>query len=140
MRDAVMMPYDPDPRRAWRQWIQAREQWFQRFKQFLQDQEPIPASVLLGSRPALTKTLLTRRAAEQALLAQVPPFLEQCRGLTCGAKTRKGTPCQRRDLYGPNARCRLHGGLSTGPKTAEGKRRSAANGRLRWTKERLQSP
>ena len=47
--------------------------------------------------------------------------------ITCGAKTRAGTPCKRKDLYG-NYRCRLHGGLSTGPITEEGKKRSARNG------------
>src|SRR5579864_4879770 len=36
----------------------------------------------------------------------------------CGAKTRRGTPCQCPAMR--NGRCRLHGGLSTGPKTAEG--------------------
>lgn len=36
--------------------------------------------------------------------------------LRCGAKTRAGTPCKRRDLYA-SGRCRLHGGLSTGPKS-----------------------
>ncbi|MCE7887926.1 MAG: hypothetical protein DYH13_10560 [Alphaproteobacteria bacterium PRO2] len=44
----------------------------------------------------------------------------------CGAKTRLGTPCKRQDLL-RGGRCRLHGGLSTGPKTLEGKRRSALN-------------
>jgi hypothetical protein len=36
----------------------------------------------------------------------------------CGAKTRRGTPCLCPAM--PNGRCRLHGGLSTGPRTAEG--------------------
>src|ERR1022692_4001481 len=36
----------------------------------------------------------------------------------CGAKNRRGTPCQCPAM--PNGRCRLHGGLSTGAKTAEG--------------------
>ena len=36
----------------------------------------------------------------------------------CGAKTRSGTTCQCPAMA--NGRCRLHGGLSTGPKTAEG--------------------
>ncbi|WP_370638070.1 HGGxSTG domain-containing protein [Croceicoccus sp. Ery15] len=49
-------------------------------------------------------------------------------GLTCGATTRGGTPCKRRDLY-RSGRCKLHGGLSTGPRTAKGKRRSARNGK-----------
>lgn len=43
------------------------------------------------------------------------PFPDALRGLTCGARTRAGTPCKRRDLY-LSGRCRLHGGLSTGPK------------------------
>lgn len=33
---------------------------------------------------------------------------------TCGAMTRKGTPCQKNPLK--NGRCKLHGGKSTGPK------------------------
>lgn len=36
----------------------------------------------------------------------------------CGAMTRKGTPC--RSAAMPNGRCRMHGGMSTGPRTAEG--------------------
>jgi hypothetical protein len=36
----------------------------------------------------------------------------------CGAKTRRGTSCQCPAMR--NGRCRLHGGLSTGPKTAAG--------------------
>jgi hypothetical protein len=43
------------------------------------------------------------------------PFPDEIRSLTCGAKTRAGTPCKRRDLY-KSGRCKLHGGLSTGPK------------------------
>lgn len=36
----------------------------------------------------------------------------------CGAKTRRGSHCQCPAMK--NGRCRLHGGLSTGPRTAEG--------------------
>ncbi|WP_311768792.1 HGGxSTG domain-containing protein [Burkholderia sp. Bp9099] len=45
----------------------------------------------------------------------------------CGAETRAGTPCKRSPLAGKR-RCRLHGGLSTGPRSIEGKAKSAANG------------
>ena len=38
----------------------------------------------------------------------------------CLAKTRSGSPCQKHPIAG-RTRCRLHGGLSTGPKTTEGK-------------------
>src|SRR5689334_6148437 len=43
----------------------------------------------------------------------------------CGAQTRRGTPC--RGLAVRNRRrCRMHGGLSTGPRTAEGLERMRA--------------
>jgi hypothetical protein len=42
----------------------------------------------------------------------------------CGARTRAGTPCKGPAM--PNGPCRMHGGLSTGPRTPEGKARSAA--------------
>lgn len=54
----------------------------------------------------------------------IPPELY---GLACGARTRAGTPCKRRDIY-LNCRCKFHGGLSTGPTTPEGKKRAAKNG------------
>lgn len=40
----------------------------------------------------------------------------------CGAKTRRGTPCNAPAMS--NGRCRLHGGKSTGPRTPEGLERS----------------
>ncbi|WP_369016170.1 HGGxSTG domain-containing protein [Armatimonas sp.] len=40
--------------------------------------------------------------------------LDRCR--RCGAKTRKGSPCQCKPEPGQD-RCKLHGGKSTGPKT-----------------------
>ena len=43
---------------------------------------------------------------------------------TCGAKTRSGEPCSKFPIKGKR-RCRLHGGLSSGPKTAEGRARIA---------------
>jgi len=44
----------------------------------------------------------------------------------CGAFARStGKPCLMKALA--NGRCRLHGGLSTGPKTDEGKERALAN-------------
>ncbi|MDX7953390.1 HGGxSTG domain-containing protein [Lichenihabitans sp. Uapishka_5] len=41
---------------------------------------------------------------------------------SCGAKTRDGTPCEMRVETG-SPRCRLHGGLSTGPKSKVGRMR-----------------
>lgn len=48
--------------------------------------------------------------------------------LRCGARTRNGHPCKRKDLY-RSGRCRMHGGMSTGPRTEAGKARSSINGK-----------
>ncbi len=45
----------------------------------------------------------------------------------CGAKTRRSTVCQAPAMA--NGRCRMHGGSSTGPRTAE---RLARSRRARW--------
>lgn len=55
----------------------------------------------------------------------------------CGAMTRQLFVCANRVVPG-KLRCRFHGGLSTGPKTAEGKERIAQAQRLRWAKWRAQ--
>ena len=44
----------------------------------------------------------------------------------CGAKTKVGHPCRAMKVAG-RKRCKWHGGLSTGPRTAEGKARCARN-------------
>jgi hypothetical protein len=49
----------------------------------------------------------------------------------CGAKTRAGGCCQIRAEPG-KARCRFHGGKSTGPKTQAGRACIAEGQRLRW--------
>ncbi len=36
----------------------------------------------------------------------------------CGARNRAGNPCRAPAM--PNGRCQMHGGKSTGPRTAEG--------------------
>ena len=49
----------------------------------------------------------------------------------CGASTGSdGSACNKAALI--NGRCRLHGGKSTGPRTAEGRARIAAAQRARW--------
>lgn len=48
----------------------------------------------------------------------------------CGARTRAGGACRARAVFG-KARCRLHGGCNTGPKTAAGRLAIAASNRRR---------
>ena len=51
----------------------------------------------------------------------------------CGAKTRFGTSCQNFPIRSQLAtRCKLHGGLSTGPKTDAGRAKIAQAQRERW--------
>jgi transcriptional regulator with XRE-family HTH domain len=69
----------------------------------------------------LALTFLPRRLAYRVAAFRV----------TCGAKTRKGTPCRAKSEPG-RRRCRFHGGLSTGPKTAEGRARIAEAQHKRW--------
>jgi hypothetical protein len=61
----------------------------------------------------------------------------------CGARTRAGGTCRAQALLaksGKPGRCRMHGGLSTGPKTKNGKernrRRAKAQMRNRWADHR----
>lgn len=58
----------------------------------------------------------------------------------CLAKTRKGTPCKiRLEVFkckNGNLRCRFHGGLSTGPRTPEGKERALKALRDGWRRWR----
>jgi len=44
----------------------------------------------------------------------------------CGAKNRRGLPCQCKKLL-RGGKCKFHGGMSTGAKTPEGKARSVLN-------------
>lgn len=56
-----------------------------------------------------------------------PPKLQRTKRGKCGALTRQKTPCQAPPVWDKeidtavNGRCKLHGGLSTGPKTSMGK-------------------
>ena len=51
----------------------------------------------------------------------------------CGARCRDGHACRARAVWDKvndrprNGRCRMHGGLSTGPRTVEGRRRALRN-------------
>jgi hypothetical protein len=58
---------------------------------------------------------------------------------TCGAKTRAGGTCQAKVVDGKD-RCRLHGGLSTGPTTEAGKAAIAQSNRRRAAARRATTP
>lgn len=55
----------------------------------------------------------------------------------CGAHARStGALCKAKAL--PNGRCKLHGGMSTGPKTLEGRQAIGAATKLRMSNGQLQ--
>ena len=74
----------------------------------------------------VSETLRKRKAKWKR---QTPKWLRP----QCGAKTRAGgrckaTPVWNKETDSPvNGRCRMHGGLSTGARTPEGKKRALAN-------------
>lgn len=70
-----------------------------------------------------------RQEAMEAGHMSYLPFPAELHDLRCGAKTRAGTPCKTKVLHG-SGRCKLHGGLSTGPKTDAGKAQARENGKL----------
>lgn len=63
----------------------------------------------------------------------------------CGARCRDGHPCNAPPVWDPehdrprNGRCRLHGGLSTGARTSEGRERQRA-GASAWRDARTPAP
>lgn len=55
----------------------------------------------------------------------------------CGAHARTtGAPCKAKAL--PSGRCELHGGMSTGPRTLEGRKAIAAATKMRMSNGQLQ--
>jgi len=87
------------------------------------------------SDPACAIGASCERMAELGLAGDGSPLRRKDR-LRCGARTRKGAPCLVRVEAGKR-RCRFHGGLSTGPRTPEGKARIAAAQRRRWAEWRV---
>ncbi len=85
--------------------------------------------MLHSPRPPSTAATPAGRPAPQAAS---PPSAVKRRGNPdlnlsprCGARTRAGCPCRAPAIRG-KLRCRMHGGRSTGPRTAEGRARIAA--------------
>lgn len=101
--------------------------------------DPADRNLLLSSRSSLgfiTLRFVAPISPEQVNLiikaeAHRKAAHAQMRRRTCGAMTRKATMCRLKSEPGKQ-RCRLHGGLSTGPSSSEGKARIAEAQRKRW--------
>ena len=100
------MLYSSDPQEAKRkEWRRQHRRWYDAYARLLAAGVPM-----------------------DKLAATLPGFdVESLAGLTCGAHSRQtGKPCRLVALFA-GCRCRFHGGLSTGPKTAAGKATVTAN-------------
>ena len=65
-----------------------------------------------------TKSEETPHDKRRGTLRNGNPSGDLSKAKRCGARNRRGMPCACPAMA--NGRCRLHGGLSTGPKTLEG--------------------
>jgi hypothetical protein len=79
-----------------------------------------------------------------SLFAKAPRIKRKNRG-TCNAKTRRNTLCQAPPVWDKekdkarNGRCKLHGGLSTGARTEQGREAIRESNRRRAKMRRLLS-
>lgn len=97
-----------------------------------------------GLLPSLERAVaaLERGLAPRAAPAPHVPITPKRLRPKCGARCRAGHACRAPAVWARaanaprNGRCRLHGGLSTGPRTAEGKARIVAALRARLARER----
>lgn len=104
---------------AWRRYWHASEQWRKR-------------SDALREAARLAWLANPSRRFVEPICQPFPRMPAEFQRLICGARTRGGTSCKRRDLY-RSGRCKLHGGLSTGPRSQTGKAKSAMNAEKRVT-------
>lgn len=99
-------------------------------------------------RAAFTCTRMMERwdRQDEARAKHRPHTTRKGERALCGATTRAGHPCEARAVWDKendrprNGRCRLHGGLSTGARTLEGReraRQAVIRRWERWREERL---
>jgi hypothetical protein len=94
----------------------------------------------LGAAPYARYTTASRACARTSWGLSQMPGMPARSFPRCGARARSRghEPCRAPPVLDPrtrrprNGRCKLHGGLSTGPRTAEGRARIAEAQRRRW--------
>jgi hypothetical protein len=107
------------------------------------DSEPEPIAIIIVPAPMPAEDPAPERLANVSAPSPAPtnaneskprsrrlpplPYNPIPSNEVCGARTKRGTICQSRALY-RSGRCKNHGGMSTGPRTAEGKARARLNG------------
>jgi transcriptional regulator with XRE-family HTH domain len=100
---------------------------------------PLPHAGVRGSYSAAEMISVAASEKDNSESRVLPHFRPNPTKPLCEATTRAGGRCQCKAL--PNGRCKFHGGLSTGPRTAEGRARIAEAQRQRWAafRERVAS-
>jgi hypothetical protein len=83
-----------------------------------------PASAVRAETPTALRKLHADPGVRRGRLKNGNPAGDYLKSPRCGARTRAGGCCRQPAMA--NGRCRLHGGLSTGPRTAEGLARCRA--------------
>lgn len=95
---------------------------------------PHPSRAYTGSR--IFSPLSDDARAFEAEVAKILAATDRSQvRVICGARMRDGTACRSKSEPG-KSRCRLHGGLSTGPTTNEGIERIREAQRRRWAKRK----
>ncbi len=98
---------------------------------FLQTNLPPGSLSHRGNSPAYAR-------ARGEVLENAPQFdVMTVYTMQCCARTRSGNACRANAIPG-KTRCRFHGGLSSGPKTPEGRKRIAEAQRKRWARWRAE--
>ncbi len=93
------------------------------------------AHALQGFTDPQQDRLNQRVAKENQRIEEQAAHYRATRRIRCRAKTRKGHPCKMLSEAG-RYRCKFHGGMSTGPRTPEGKARISAAQKKRWAEYR----
>lgn len=99
-----------------------------------------PKLIITALGLQIPEPLLAKRSRSYGVSVNFPtqPRVRHGEIHRCGAKTRKGTPCQCKPM--PNKRrCKYHGGASTGSKTLEGRQRQSEAQKRRWARWRTES-
>lgn len=82
------------------------------------------AAPATAAAPVSAATAAAPAAANRGRLRNGNPSGDYTNAPRCGARARHGTACRQPAMR--NGRCRMHGGLSTGARTPEGKARAAS--------------
>lgn len=124
----VTYPGTPEQRAALRQYHREMDRFRAACERIDRERDRIRASHRFV-RFVKTRRGIRLKIVNPALpdFPEYPILPKECWYMSCGARTRNGTPCKRLDIF-ENGRCKFHGGISTGPRTKRGKRRAAMNG------------